>query len=70
MAQSEGLMIYDVPEKAIYTHHNDDFTVRVRLPGHDWRDLYEYNVRVDLDKPQDASMVTFDMAKAVEVSVK
>lgn len=69
-AQSDGLIIYDVPQKALYTHHNDDFTVRVRIPGQDWRDLYEYNVRVDLDKPQDASMVTFDMAAPVEISVK
>jgi len=69
-AAPDKLVTYDVPQKALYTHHNDDFTVRVRLPGGEWRDLYEYNVRVDLDKPQDASMVTFDMAAAVEVSVR
>ncbi len=65
-----GIVTYDIPQKALYTHHNDDFTVRVREPGGEWLDLYEYNVRVDLDNPQNASMVTFDMSGPVEVSVK
>lgn len=56
--------------KAFWAYLNDDFTVRVRTPGGEWRDLYEYNVKVDLDRPQDASMVTFDMAGPVEVAVK
>lgn len=64
------IVIYDIPQKALYTHHNDDFTVRVREPGGEWLDLYEYNVRVDLDNPQDASLVTFDMEGPVEVSVR
>ena len=25
--------------------HNDDYTVRVRVPGGDWKDLFEYNVQ-------------------------
>lgn len=50
--------------------HNDDYTVRVRIPGKEWRDLFEYKVQVDLDKPQDASMVQFDMGSPVEVMVK
>lgn len=64
------LVTYDVPREALYTHHNDDYTVRVRLPGGEWRDLYEYEVRVDLDNPQSASMVAFDMGGAVEVAVR
>lgn len=50
--------------------HNDDYTVRVRLPGADWKDLFEYTVRVDMDNVQDASMVQFDMGTPVEVMVK
>lgn len=69
-AEADGLVIHDVPREALYSHHNDDFTVRVRLPGGDWRDLYEYEVKVDLDNPQSASMVTFDMASPVEVAVR
>ena len=34
------------------------------------KDLFEYKVQVDLDKPQDASMVQFDMGSPVEVMVK
>lgn len=49
---------------------NDDYTVRVRESGGEWLDLYEYNVQVDLDKVQDASMVQFDMGSPVEVMVK
>lgn len=50
--------------------HNDDYTVRVRVAGGEWKDLFEYNVQVDMDKVQDASMVQFDMGSAVEVMVK
>ncbi len=50
--------------------HNDDYTVRVRMPGGEWKDLFEYNVQVDMDKVQDASMVQFDMGSPVEVMVK
>ncbi len=45
-------------------------TVRVRVPGGDWKDLFEYNVQVDMDRVQDASMVQFDMGSPVEVMVK
>lgn len=41
--------------------HNDDYTVRVRIPGGEWKDLFEYNVQVDMDNVQKASMVQFDM---------
>ena len=50
--------------------HNDDYTVRVRIPGGEWKDLFEYNVQVDMDNVQNASMVQFDMGSAVEVMVK
>ena len=66
-----GLHIHEPPAgKAFWSYLNDDFTVRVRTPGGEWRDLYEYDVKVDLDRPQDASMVFFDIAGPVEVSVK
>lgn len=63
------LVTYEVLGKAVYSHHNDDFTVRVRVPGGQWQDVYEYNVKVDLDNPQNASMAYFDMAGEVEVRV-
>lgn len=50
--------------------HNDDYTVCVRTPGAEWQDLFEYNVQVDMDNVQDASMVQFDMGSPVEVMVK
>lgn len=70
LAQSPQLVTYDAPSEVLYTHHNDDFTVRVRLPGGEWQDLYEYEVKVDLDNPQSASMVTFDMGGPIEVAVR
>lgn len=50
--------------------HNDDYTVRVRTIGGEWKDLFEYNVQVDMDNVQNASMVQFDMGEPVEVMVK
>lgn len=51
--------------------HNDDYTVRVRSVGSvEWKDLFEYNVQVDMDNVQDASMVQFDMGSPVEVMLK
>lgn len=50
--------------------HNDDYTVRVRILGGDWKDLFEYKVQVDMDAVQNASMVQFDMGETVEVMVK
>jgi len=49
--------------------HNDDFSVKVRVPGGQWQDLYEYEVQVDMHKVQKSSMVTFDFKGIVEVSV-
>jgi hypothetical protein len=64
------LRVYSNPPPLEYSHHNDDFTVRVRQPGGAWRDLYEYDVQVDLDKPQDASMVRFDFEGRVDVAIE
>lgn len=50
--------------------HNDDYTVRVRTLDGEWQDLFEYNVQVDMDNVQDATMVQFDMGCPVEVMVK
>lgn len=58
------------PEGNPGMYHNDDYTVKVRTIGGEWRNLYEYRVQVDMDKPQDATMVQFDMDEPVEVFVK
>ncbi|WP_324680686.1 glycosyl hydrolase family 28 protein [Hymenobacter sp. GOD-10R] len=65
-----SLVIHPVPNGVLYSQHNDDYTVRVRSMGGEWKDLFEYNVQVDLDKVRDASMVTFDFRGAVEVAVR
>ncbi|WP_395406600.1 hypothetical protein ACHMW6_08020 [Pseudoduganella sp. UC29_106] len=69
-APVDKLQVFPFPQPIRYTHHNDDFTVRVRTPGGVWQDLYEYNVKVDLDTKQNASMVYFNFDGAVEVSVQ
>lgn len=58
------------PGGLLYTMHNDTFTVRVRKPGGPWRDLYEYNVKIDSDGPSDASVVQFDFEGRVEIGVR
>ncbi|HEX8461881.1 MAG TPA: glycosyl hydrolase family 28 protein [Segetibacter sp.] len=67
---TQDLITYPAPAGVIYTQHKDDYTVRVRKAGGNWQDLFEYNVKVDLDKPQDASMVYFDFSGSVEVAVR
>ena len=64
------IVTYQVPNELRYSQHNDDFTVQVREIGKDWMDLFEYKVKVDLDNPQNASMVTFDFKGTVEFRVK
>ena len=64
------LQVFPFPQPIRYTHHNDDFTVRVRTPGGVWQDLYEFQVKVDLDTKQLASMVYFNFDGAVEVAVQ
>lgn len=52
--------------------HNDDYTVRIREKGGEWKDLFEWSVQVDMDYVRKASMVHFSMDgnKPVEVMVK
>ena len=68
--QAQELVTYPAPKAVIYSMHNDNYTVRVRKPGGTWQDLYEYKVKVDMDRVQDASMVYFDFSGSVEVSVR
>jgi hypothetical protein len=67
---ASSLQLYPNPPQLQYTHHNDDFTVQARTPGGKWQDLYEWNVKVDHDKPQDASMVYFDFTGTVELRIE
>ncbi|MRW89753.1 glycoside hydrolase [Duganella sp. FT80W] len=69
-AMPDRLQVHPFPNPVRYTHHNDDFTVRVRTPGGVWQDLYEYKVKVDLDNPQMASMVYFNFNGTVELAVQ
>ncbi|KQV64097.1 glycosyl hydrolase family 28 protein [Caulobacter sp. Root343] len=68
-ALADTLRTYSVPPALLYSAHNDDFTVRVRTPGGEWRDVYEYRVQVDTDTKQNASMVYFDFEGSVELEV-
>jgi hypothetical protein len=68
-ALADTLRTYPVPSALLYSAHNDDFTVRVRTPGGEWRDLYEYRLQVDTDTKQNASMVYFDFEGTVELEV-
>ncbi|MDD3167462.1 MAG: glycosyl hydrolase family 28 protein [Bacteroidales bacterium] len=70
VSAAQELITYEVPREMFYSAHNDDFTVKVRVPGGEWKDLYEYNVEVDMDTKQSASMVSFDFSGKVEVQVK
>jgi hypothetical protein len=49
--------------------HNDDFTVKVRIPGEQWQDLFEYEALVDMHHVTSSSMVNFDFSGTVEFSV-
>ncbi len=65
------VVTYPVPQGLYYGYHNDDFTVKVRQVGDkEWIDLYEYNVKVDMDTRSDATMVQFDFSGSVEVKVQ
>jgi hypothetical protein len=69
-AAPDRVQVFAFPQPILYTHHNDDFTVRVRTPGGVWQDLYEFTVKVDQDTKQEASMVYFNFDGAVEVAVQ
>ena len=65
------IVTYPVPLDIYYARHNDDYTVKVRQFGEkDWVDLYEYNVKVDMDTQSDATMVQFDFSGKVEVLIQ
>jgi hypothetical protein len=49
--------------------HNNDFSVKVRIPGGQWTNLYEYEVLVDAHKVQKSSMVNFEFEGPVEIAV-
>jgi hypothetical protein len=59
-----------VPQEIRDSYHNEDFSVQARTSGGDWQDLFEYKVTVDLDHPETASMVQFDLSGTVEIQVK
>ncbi|HLP04588.1 MAG TPA: glycosyl hydrolase family 28 protein [Paludibacter sp.] len=59
----------DVFPSTEYIPHNNDFTVKVRIPGQEWKDLYEYEALVDMHNVRKSSMVYFDFQGKVEVSV-
>lgn len=67
---AQELITYNVPGAMLYSAHNDDFSVRVRKPGGEWLDLYEYNVQVDMDEVQNASMVSFDFSGKIDVAIR
>lgn len=65
------IVTYPVPMGIYYARHNDDYTVKVRQIGDkEWVDLYEYNVKVDMDTKSDATMVQFDFTGKVEVLIR
>lgn len=68
-ANADILRTYPVPAALTYTAHNDDFTVRVRTPNGQWKDLYEYRIQVDTDTKQNASLVYFDFEGTVEIEI-
>lgn len=49
--------------------HNNDFTVKVRIAGGQWQDLYEYEALVDMHNVRKSSMVNFDFKGTVEFSI-
>lgn len=68
--RAQELVTYEIPKEMFYSAHNDDFTVKVRIPGGEWKDLYEYKVEVDMDNREIASMVSFDFSGKVEIQVR
>jgi hypothetical protein len=63
---ADTLVVYPTPEGIA---SNDSFTVKVRLPHGQWKDLFCYDVQVDMHKPQQASMACLDFSGLMEVSV-
>lgn len=71
---AQELVVYKTTDAILKSMHNDDFSVKVRKPGGAWKDLFEYNVKVDQvvgtgHSVQNASMASFDFSGKVEVAV-
>jgi len=71
---AQEVVVYNASKEIAETMHNDDFSVKVRKPGGEWKDLFEYGVKVDQvigsgHSVQKASMAYFDFSGDVEVSV-
>ncbi|MFA9193362.1 glycosyl hydrolase family 28 protein [Flavobacterium sp. FBOR7N2.3] len=71
---AQELVVYKTTEDIQRSMHNDDFSVKVRKPGGEWKDLFEYGIKVDQvigtgHSVQKASMASFDFSGTVEVSV-
>lgn len=71
---AQDLVVYDATKDIVNTMHNNDFSVKVRKPGGEWKDLFEYGVKVDKvvgsgHSVQKASMAYFDFSGTVEVAV-
>lgn len=70
----DTLVVYHTSQDIVKTMHNNDFSVKVRKPGGEWKDLFEYEVKVDQvvgsgHSVQKASMAYFDFSGIVEVAV-
>lgn len=63
---ADSLVVYPAPDGIA---SNDSFTVRVRTGQEPWKDLFCYEVQVDMHKPRQASMACFDFSGRVEVSI-
>lgn len=63
---AQKLISYSVPEGVT---HNNDFSVKVRVPGGEWQELFEYEVLIDSHNVRKASMVYFDFEGTAEVSI-
>ncbi|WP_281225895.1 glycosyl hydrolase family 28 protein [Flavobacterium aquiphilum] len=71
---AQELVVYKITDDIQKSMHNNDFSVKVRKPGGEWKDLFEYGVKVDQvvgsgHSVQKASMAYFDFSGTVEVSV-
>jgi hypothetical protein len=60
------LIIHPIPEEVA---KNSDFSVRVRLEGGEWKEVYACDVKVDMHDVRHASVVCFDFSGVVEMEV-
>lgn len=65
-APASAVVVYPAPAGVAL---NDTFTVAVRPPGGEWRQLDVYDVRVDLNTLSHASFAYFDFSGQIEVQV-